>query len=118
MDDGIDQAVFFQELGGLETFRKSWCVVSLMTRGPANPIMLFDSAIMTSPNEAKLAITPAVVGFVRRKCRAAARKHAARVRPLVFAICIRSTFLVHRAPPDAETMMTAQRFASRIRSCA
>ena len=28
-------------------------------------LMLFGSAIITSPNEAKLAITPAVVGFVR-----------------------------------------------------
>src|SRR5207244_12529083 len=46
-------------------FGKSWCVVSLITRGPAKPIMLFGSAIMTSPNDAKLAMTPAVVGFVR-----------------------------------------------------
>src|SRR5437762_13909655 len=30
----------------------SWCVVSLMTRGPAKPIILFGSARMTSPSEA------------------------------------------------------------------
>src|SRR5205814_1083406 len=43
---------------------KSWCVVSSITRGPAKPIMLLGSAVVTSPNEAKLAITPAVVGLV------------------------------------------------------
>ena len=41
-----------------------WCVVSLTTRGPANPIMHFGSAIMTSPKVAKLAVTPPVVGWV------------------------------------------------------
>src|SRR5207302_4799313 len=55
----------FRNSAVLNPFVRSWCVVSLMTRGTAKPIMLFGSARMMSPSEAKLAITPAVVGFVR-----------------------------------------------------
>ena len=42
-------------------------VVSLITRRPAKPIKAFGSARITSPREAKLAITPAIVGWSRRK---------------------------------------------------
>ena len=36
-----------------------------MTRGPAKPMSAPGSARMTSPSEAKLAVTPPVVGWVR-----------------------------------------------------
>jgi hypothetical protein len=41
-----------------------WRIVCSMTRGPANPICAFGSAILRSPSMAKLAVTPPVVGSV------------------------------------------------------
>ena len=42
-----------------------WRIVCSMTRGPANPISAFGSAMLRSPSIAKLAVTPPVVGSVR-----------------------------------------------------
>ncbi len=39
-------------------------MVCLITRGPAKPISALGSARITSPTEAKLAVTPPVVGWV------------------------------------------------------
>src|SRR5207248_9353469 len=84
-------------------FGRSWCVVSLITRGPAKPIMLFGSAIITSPSEAKLAITPAVVGFVRTEMYGSRPSAWRASAALVFAICIKLNIPSHmRAPPEAE----------------
>src|SRR6476661_1955827 len=41
-----------------------WRMVCSMTRGPANPISAFGSAMFRSPSIAKLAVTPPVVGSV------------------------------------------------------
>ena len=41
-----------------------WRMVCSMTRGPANPISAFGSAMFMSPSIAKLAVTPPVVGSV------------------------------------------------------
>ena len=41
-------------------------MVCSITRGPANPMSAFGSAMMTSPSIAKLAVTPPVVGSVHR----------------------------------------------------
>ena len=43
---------------------KSFPMVSLITLGPAKPINAFGSAIFKSPNIAKEAVTPPVVGSV------------------------------------------------------
>ena len=40
-------------------------MVCSMTRGPANPIRAPGSAMFKSPNIAKLAVTPPVVGSVK-----------------------------------------------------
>ena len=42
-----------------------WRMVCSMTRGPANPMRAFGSAMLRSPSMAKLAVTPPVVGSVR-----------------------------------------------------
>ena len=44
---------------------KSLPIVSLTTRGPANPMSALGSAIFMSPNIAKDAVTPPVVGSVK-----------------------------------------------------
>src|SRR3970282_707067 len=59
-----------------------------MTRGAANPIRAFGSAMITSPSDANEAETPPVVGCVRIE-RNGRRASASRVRiALVFAICL------------------------------
>ena len=42
-----------------------WPMVCWITRGPAKPMRAPGSARMMSPSEAKLAVTPPVVGSVR-----------------------------------------------------
>ena len=42
-------------------------MVCSMTRGPAKPMRAPGSASMMSPKEAKLAVTPPVVGWVRQE---------------------------------------------------
>ena len=42
-----------------------WRMVCSMTRGPANPISAFGSAMLRSPSIAYDAVTPPVVGSVR-----------------------------------------------------
>ncbi|KAF5407840.1 MAG: hypothetical protein Udaeo2_20120 [Candidatus Udaeobacter sp.] len=65
MHNHVDQTMLLEKLGSLKSFGQVLVRGFLMTRGPAKPIMLLGSAIMTSPSDAKLAMTPAVVGFVR-----------------------------------------------------
>src|SRR6478752_7732167 len=81
-----------------------------MTRGPAKPTIAFGSAIITSPNDAKLAITPAVVGLVRTEINGSFAFACKARAPLVFAICIRLSIPSYmRAPPEAATMITPAR---------
>ncbi len=78
-----------------------------MTRGPANPISAFGSAIFKSPSIAKLAVTPPVVGSVSTAIygrRARSRRASA---PQIFAICISDRApSIMRAPPEQQTMTT------------
>ena len=83
-----------------------------MTRGPANPMSAFGSAMFRSPSIAKLAVTPPVVGSVSTEMygsRAASRRASA---PEIFAICIsESAPSIIRAPPEQQTMTTGQRWS-------
>ena len=85
-------------------------IVSLITRGPANPMSAFGSARMMSPSEANEAITPPVVGLVRT---AMYRPRAWLSRPiaaLVLAICMSATTpSCMRAPPEAQMRTSGRR---------
>ncbi len=68
--------------------------------------------MMISPNDAKLAMTPAVVGLVRTEMKGRFWQAWRARAPLVLAICMRLSMPSYmRAPPEAETMMTPQRCA-------
>ena len=64
-DDLIHKAVLLQIFSALEALSgSSWPMVCRMTRGPAKPMRAPGSARVMSPREAKLAVTPPVVGWV------------------------------------------------------
>src|SRR5436190_10721248 len=107
----IDQAVFLEKLGGLKSFWQILVRCFFNHTRPGETDHAFGSAMITSPNEAKLAITPAVVGFVRTEMYGSFSSPWRASAPLVFAICIRLNIPSYiRAPPDAATMITAQRW--------
>ena len=84
-----------------------WRIVCSMTRGPANPMSAFGSAMLRSPSIAKLAVTPPVVGSVstERNGMPARSRRASAAETL--AICISdSAPSIMRAPPEHETTMT------------
>ena len=84
-----------------------------MTLGPVKPMSAFGSAILTSPREAKLAKTPAIVGFVSTDmyknpaslCFASAAE--------VFAICMREIMpsYILAPPPEPETITRGSSFS-------
>src|SRR5216117_936104 len=65
MHNHVDQTVFLQKFRGLKSLRQVLMRGFLNHAWSGETDHAFGSAIITSPNEAKLAITPAVVGFVR-----------------------------------------------------
>ena len=86
----------------------SFCpMVCSITLGPAKPISAPGSAMMISPNIAKLAVTPPVVGSVRtliNSCPASWWRFKAAE---VFAICIRETMpSCILAPPEQANRIT------------
>ena len=95
----------------------SFCpMVCWITLGPANPISAPGSAKITSPNMAKLAVTPPVVGSVRTLINSCPASWCRFSAALVFAICIRE---IHPscilAPPEQAKMITGS-FSSVARS--
>ena len=73
-----------------------------MTRGPAKPMRAPGSARMMSPREAKLAVTPPVVGSVSTEIYSRPFSENRARAALVFAICIRDRMpSCIRAPPLA-----------------
>jgi hypothetical protein len=93
----------------------SFClIVCSMTRGPANPMSAFGSAMFKSPSIAKLAVTPPVVGSVKDRHKRQLRSEA--------SLCERRRHLGHlherqrasiiRAPPELEMTITGCRRSS------
>ena len=86
-----------------------------MTRGPAKQIIAFGSARMTSPKEAKLAVTPPVVGFVNNAMYGKPASSWRMSAPDVFAICMRlKAPSCMRAPPLAVTINSGSRRAVAV----
>ena len=84
-----------------------WRIVCPMTRGPANPMSAFGSAMLKSPSIAKLAVTPPVVGSVRSEMYGSRARSSRASAAQIFAICISdSAPSIIRAPPEHETMIT------------
>ena len=97
------------------SFGSSCWVVSRITRAPANPIIALGSATIMSPKEAKLAITPAIVGLVKTEMNGRpAAPNLARA-PLVYDICIKLNIPSYiLAPPEAEKIITGIFFSSPL----
>ena len=84
-------------------------MVSFTTRGPANPIKAFGSAIFKSPNIAKDAVTPPVVGSVKIDIYGSPAAANWVNFAEVFAICINEKpASIMRAPPDFEIQIKGQ----------
>ena len=86
----------------------SFCpMVCSMTLGPAKPINAPGSAIIISPNMAKLAVTPPVVGSVRTLINSCPASECLFKAAEVFAICIRETMpSCILAPPEQANRIT------------
>ena len=79
-------------------------VVCWTTRGPVNASSAPGSATMTSPRLAKLARTPAVVGWVMIEMKAQRASRSSSTAHTVFGSCIRERMpSCMRAPPEAVT---------------
>src|SRR3989338_7780769 len=90
-----------------------WRMVCSMTRGPAKPISAFGSAIMKSPNEAKLAITPPMVGWVKTEINGSFVLEYWANAAEVFAICIKLNAPSYiRAPPPDPEIITSGNFSA------
>ena len=61
----INETMLEQEFRSLEPFRQILLVVSLITRGPANPIRASLFCKNNITERMQLAITPAIVGLVK-----------------------------------------------------
>ena len=86
-------------------------MVCWMTRGPAKPIRAPGSARMISPREAKLAVTPPVVGSVKTEIYKSPFSEKRASAALVLAICIRERMpSCIRAPPLAANRIRGRRF--------
>ena len=86
----------------------SFClIVCSITRGPVKPISAFGSAIIRSPKDAKLAMMPAMVGFVRIDIKKQPLLLCLLRAADVFAICMSEYMPSYmRAPPLVEIMTT------------
>ncbi len=82
-----------------------------MTRGPAKPMSAPGSASMMSPRDAKLAVTPPVVGWVRQEMYSPPPLWNRWTAAAVLAICIREKIpSCIRAPPLAEKIIRGSFF--------
>src|SRR6266496_1338784 len=91
---------------------RSWPIVCLITRGPANPMTAPGSARITSPCIAYDAETPPVVGFVSTDMNGTPAPCSSAMTTDVLAICISdSTPSCMRAPPEAETRISGERLS-------
>jgi hypothetical protein len=80
-----------------------WRIVCSITRGPANPISAFGSAMFRSPSIAKLAVTPPVVGSVSTEMNGSRARSSRASAADTLAICISdSAPSIMRAPPEQE----------------
>ena len=90
---------------------KSAPIVCLITLGPAKPIIAPGSAIIISPKNAKLALTPPKVGLQSNEIKGSFASLSLLSAQEVFAICksekVDSCIL---APPLVEQMISAWRF--------
>ena len=75
----------------------------------------FGSAIITSPREAKLAVVPPVVGFVKREIKGKRASLSLYKAALVLAICIKPIIAsCIRTPPDALEIITGNFFSIAV----
>ena len=97
----------------------SFCpMVCSITLAPANPISAPGSAKIISPNIAKLAVTPPVVGSVNTEIYKSPASECFFKAAAVFAICIRDTIpSCILAPPEQQKRITGS-FSSVARSTA
>ena len=87
-------------------------IVCRITRAPANPTSASGSARITSPSEAYEASTPAVEGSVRIETNGSRSSWSRASSAEVLAICMSERMpSCMRAPPVAETMISARRSA-------
>src|SRR3546814_1225621 len=90
-----------------------------ITRGPANPISAFGSAIWISPSCAKLADTPPIVGCVSTETNGSPRSPSLASAADVLAICIsENNDSCMRAPPVAlkQTYGSSEEHTSELQS--
>ena len=85
-------------------------MVCSITRGPTNPIWAPGSAMITSPSEAKLAVTPPKVGSVRIEMNASPSLSWRAAAAETLAICMSESMpSCMRAPPLAATLTIGTR---------
>ena len=84
-----------------------------MTRGPVKPINAFGSAMITSPKDAKLASTPAMVGFVSIEIYKSPASLCLARAAEVFAICISEIMpsYILAPPPEPEITIRGSSFS-------
>ena len=107
----VHKAVLLLELRPLEALRQGLADGLLDDPGTAKPIRAPGSARMISPREAKLAVTPPVVGSVKTEIYKSPFSEKRASAALVLAICIRERMpSCIRAPPLAANRIRGRRF--------